>query len=275
MNRLNAPPSYSLSCEIDNIRHAPPPYRHTSRSNDLGASHQPDVFATQWTRNIPKGRIENMKRWLIELVALNLEADFDALSPALGPDTSNYWDRHKRHTCNEAKSNARDGTILSEGNQDTLRYSTRKVQKVHRNIKQDQKPDAMDAWVVCIVFNEQSREIDPLCEEFVMDLLGWYSECCAVSTSQIDTCREPWESEEDIPDSLIGLHVTYMRNFKRLIIRISPNAKVKAILESALDNCRLEERFEKIESRTYYAPIRARYSGLSRVLEQCQQMTPD
>jgi hypothetical protein len=275
IDRLNAPPSYSLVPKLDNIKATPASYS-LNIDDDISPSQTSEPVP--WRRNVPKERIRDMKRWLIEIVALNLEADFDALNAALGPDDSNAWRQMKRNLGNEAKVNARNETVLSSGNQDSLQYSANKICKIHQLIQQDRVPDSMDAWIVFITFIEPSRKIDPTCEDFVMDLLGWYNKCCAFSSPRNEPFKKPWEQEEETPDLSPGLcneylKIGYMRNFKKLIARISLNTNVKLILENALENYSQVGELGTIEARAYYSPVRRKYNGLSRVMEVCQIFT--
>jgi hypothetical protein len=263
---LNAPPSYSLVRELDNRRDTPLP-----RPRSPGAL--PIPKHTYSRRNLREERKRDMKRWLIEIVALNLEADFDALNAALGPDDSDAWGQMKRNARNGAKTNARNGTVLSSGNQGLLQYSAKKICKVHQLIQQDRVPDSMDAWTVFITFIEPSRKIDPACEDFVMNLLEWYSEYSAFPSQRGETFSRPWEHGEGTPDSSAGLRIDsmaidYMWNFRKLIEVISLNADVKAILENAFRTYFLGGRPGTIEGRAHYSPVRPRYIGLSRVIQQ-------
>jgi hypothetical protein len=210
-----------------------------------------------------------MQRWLIEVVALMLDADFDALNAALCPDESNAWGQNKTIGGGQ---NVLNGTVLSVSNQHWLERTARKFNHIQHLVEQNNEPEFMDAWLVFRVFIKPSRTIDPICEDFVMDLLGWYSDYRASSTSQADTFARPWENEEGTPEFLAGLHAAYMRNFEKLIQDISLNANVKAVLENALRNYFRLERLGTAEGRVRYSPVRLKYSGLPKVIEQCQNI---
>jgi hypothetical protein len=98
-----------------------------------------------------------------------------------------------------------------------------------------------------------------------MVVLGWYTEYCLALTMRIQTFRKPWENEEVTTTQ----RVSDTCNFRILIVSVSPNAKVKAILESTLENRCLIGGLGKLVSRDYYSPVSAGYGGLARELEQC------
>jgi hypothetical protein len=132
----------------------------------------------------------------------------------------------------------------------------------------------MDAWLVFRVFIEPSRTIDPICEDFVMDLLGWYGEYCASSPRRDKPFFRPWDCD---PNYSVELRINYLSidyewNFKKLIEDIALNARVKAILESAFRNYFRTWGLGAAEVRAYYSPIRLKYTGLSKVIEQCQNV---
>jgi hypothetical protein len=66
-----------------------------------------------------------------------LEADFDALNATLGPDESNAWDQKDRDTRQEHDSNVRKNTVLSNGNQKFLKFSSGRVCEAYQIIKHD------------------------------------------------------------------------------------------------------------------------------------------
>jgi hypothetical protein len=258
INRLNAPPSYSLVSESDNIRDTPASfflgrYDYTSPSQ----TYEP----APWTRNVPRERIRDMKGWLTEIVALNLEADFDALNAALGPDDSDAWGQMKDNVGNEAKINAHNETVLFSGNQKELQRSAEMIHSALQSIKQDHTPGSMDVWIILITIIDPSRKIEPRCEDFVMDLLGWYSEYYASSSPRDKPFKMPWKQAEGTPDFSPGLcndhiKIGHMRNLKKLIARISLNTNVKLILENAFENYSLIGRYGTTEARAYYSPLR-------------------
>jgi hypothetical protein len=84
-------------------------------------------------------------------------------------------------------------------------------------------------------------------------------------TTGIQTFRKPWENKEITTTQRVS--DTY--NFRILIVSVCSNARVKAILESALENRCLIGGLGTLVSRYYYLPVRAGYGGLARKLEQC------
>jgi hypothetical protein len=194
-----------------------------------------------------------------------LEADFDALNAALGPDESNAWDQKDRDTRQEHDSNVRKNTVLSNGNQKFLKFSSGRVCEAYQIIKHDLQPHPRAAYSVWLRFILPSRKIDPGCEDFVMVVLGWYTEYCLALTMGIQTFRKPWENDKVTTTQ----RVSDTCNFRILIVSVSPNAKVKAILESTLENRCLIGGLRTLVSRDYYSPVRAGYGGLARELEQC------
>jgi hypothetical protein len=132
-------------------------------------------------------------------------------------------------------------------------------------IKHDHQPHPRAAYSVWLKFILPSREIDPGYKDFVMDLLGWYTEYYIALAMGMETFKKPWEDEEVTTTQ----RVSDTCNFRILIVSISPNAKVKAILESTLENRCLIGGLGTFVSRDYYSPVRAGYVGLARELEQC------
>jgi hypothetical protein len=224
-----------------------------------------------WMGTMPSEKKTNLQRWLIEIVALYLHADFSALNAALCPDESNAWDQNKGWARGQE---IRKDTVLSHGNQHWLESTACKVAQVQNLVQQGREPDYVDAWVLFRVFIEPARKLDPACEDFVMDLLGWYSEYCESSPRRDKPFFRPWDRD---PNYSVELRINYLSidyewNLKRLIEDISLNARVKAILESAFKNYFRLGGFGAAEGRAYYSPIRLKYTGLSKVIEQYQRI---
>jgi hypothetical protein len=105
-------------------------------------------------------RVPDLKLWLIEIIAINLEADFDALNAALGPDESNAWNRKDRDTRQEHDNNVCKNTVLSTGNRKFLELSSGSVYEAYQMIKHDHQPHPRAAHSVWLKFILPSREID-------------------------------------------------------------------------------------------------------------------
>jgi hypothetical protein len=60
-------------------------------SSSTSRSRPDPLPLTPWMRSTPNEHRTNLQRWLIEVVALMLGANFDSLNAALCPDESNFW----------------------------------------------------------------------------------------------------------------------------------------------------------------------------------------
>jgi hypothetical protein len=197
-------------------------------------------------------RVLQLQRWLVEIIALNLDADFTSLNVAL----------------NEDKSTARIESILSTSEEEQLEMFSRASITTRQQLEQDQPIDELETWLLLGFIIKPSREIYAHCDDFVMEILGWYCESRSNPTPSALTLPNFWQSEVSARNVSLGSYVGYMRSFKTLIHQAAANSEVRFVLERALEKCCRDGGFEMIESEIYFLPIKCGYAGLSKAVEQ-------
>jgi hypothetical protein len=190
IKRLNAAPLYRLARDLDDISDAPHLYSVAIDPDDCAGwdsltrgsmmlgprSPGPLLIPGAFSRGFSSPgyspperdpyvpyespRVPDLKRWFIEIIAINLEADFDALKAALGPDKSNAWNQKDRDTRQEYDNNVCNNTVLSNGNRKFLELSSGCVYEAYQMIKHDHQPHPQAAHSVWLKFILPSREID-------------------------------------------------------------------------------------------------------------------
>jgi hypothetical protein len=200
-----------------------------------------------------------LRCWLIEIIALNLAAKFDELKTVLDPEHSN--------TYNEGRKYVPSDFVLSCDEELELLICTRAITKSRQTLEQIQVPNYVDALIVRLSVIRPAREIDPLCGDFVLDLLGWYAESRPGPTACGKTLPEFWSSKESSRTGSVELYSRHMRSFDRLIHKAATNTEVKVVLEKALEKCWRGSGRGRIEYEARYLSIRAEYGELSKMLE--------
>jgi hypothetical protein len=124
-------------------------------------------------------RVRQLRRYLIEIVALTLDADFDALNIAL------YNEKYA------AKTNS----ILSATKREELRVLSNLVRKVHDRFVRDESIEQNDQQHLRDVIIESAMDIDPpLLGLYALDLIAWYGEPGS-GVREVLSERRIWSSE--------------------------------------------------------------------------------
>jgi hypothetical protein len=127
----------------------------------------------------PKCCITQLQRYLVEIVALTLGADFDALNATLYED----------------KSIVCTNSILSCRERTELLALSRLLLKVVSKVEQKQSPDQLDVHHPHKAVLQPSREIDTGLKNFALDLMGWYSGNISCPILWSETLSRFWETE--------------------------------------------------------------------------------
>ncbi|RMZ72062.1 hypothetical protein GMOD_00007053 [Pyrenophora seminiperda CCB06] len=245
------PPEYAGSVEIDTKYHAP------SQAPEYAGSVETDTkYHAPPQAQPPQCNIEQVRRFLIEIVAITFGANFDELNAALynipPPSDTN--------------------TILCDSERADLLAQSNLVRKVHGCFLRDEQTriHRRDEKKLCATIIQPVETLVKgyvVCK-FSLDVIGWYGEQVRLSsgtrwTSTIigwwKTNPFPYEDEKkQVEES--------MESFLLFIICIAPNDKVHSVLREAWDDSRRRCGMGKLEQAKYLWPTRPKYSAMGNSL---------
>jgi hypothetical protein len=204
----------------------------------------------------PTCRVEQLKRYLVELIALNLDADFDDLNAAL------YDDECIVHT----------NSILSSEERVVLLGLSRLVETAQQQVERKMPMDARDKMHLQRKIIRPSYNMRwPVLEGFALDLIAWYCTPRSFSTPHEQTIPAYWAQE----DACSGLNATpkYAResleNFQTVISQLPLTSATATVLEKALDECcvRVQVRKVDLRKRGTFWPLRPGFWELRGILD--------
>jgi len=244
---------------------APPPYsavppRCLSPAAGLGTAPEQELVDTirdlEWQgptqATSPACRTQQLQRYLVEILALTLDADFDALNAAL------YDDDNIVHT----------NSTLSAGERAELLSLSRLVIKASRAVSAEQNIDRLDKQVLqrAIIGPSTGASFTP---KFTLDLVGWYGGPLSHPTSWSETIpgqiatnhkvspTRPVNRARQTPQCLMNEYsAKSMGAFREAIHDYTPNAKAEAVLDKAFQECRRRYGYDVIKRNVLYWPVR-------------------
>ncbi|KAH6839781.1 hypothetical protein B0T12DRAFT_424901 [Alternaria alternata] len=234
------PPEYTKIAEIETEFHAP-------------SQAQP-----------PECKIEQVRRFLIEIVAITLGANFDKLNAAL-------YDIPVPTGTN---------TILCDDERANLLSQSSLVRKVHRRFLDNEKTriDRKDEEKILATITKPVESFDPdnsTIPPYSLDMIGWYGEEVR-SPSGIpwaSTMPGFWDKTPQWPYRP-GNKQTFeysMRAFCVIFESVAPNDRVHGILREAWDDTRRRYGLGNLGIPVTCWPLRWGYKDMG---ESLQKMTP-
>jgi hypothetical protein len=197
-----------------------------------------------------KCRVEQLRRYLIEIIALNLGASFDALNAALYNDESIVCTNSTLSASERSELFALSSLVCKAQQQIECRESLTELDKSH--------------LVETII--RPSRGIKgPNIADFTLDLIGWYRRARKFPMPWKQTVPGYWASI--YISGLLEQARESLESFKTAIRRLSPNDATHAILERALEACLQRDGHGQVDEAAIYWPVRPGYSSLSDILE--------
>lgn len=207
----------------------------------------------------PTCAVEQLCRYLIEILALTFHINFDHLNSAL-------------HDCDVGVGS---GTILTEQERNDLRALSASVRKVHGQIERQEinaiRPEDETRLRQQII--SPGEELHIFLGGYSLDLIGWYN---TAAWSQYppawrDTIPGLWHS------LAFFFLETVSQTLANVIKHISPNEGVKDVLSVGLMRCtnRCGILIEEAPRRSYYSPYRNGYHGLRRAMWESYMKSTD
>jgi len=173
----------------------------------------------------PECKTEQVRRFLIEIVAITFNADFDSLNAALYnipiPENTN--------------------TILCDSERADLVAQSSLVRKVHRHFLDNTKThiSQRDERAICSTITLPVAPLRAYYPHFTLDMIGWYGEETRhpSGTRWTSTLPGHWDTNS------LGYYdqeqvMSCMRSLFHIIKDIAPNDKVHDVLREAWDTCR-------------------------------------
>jgi hypothetical protein len=202
-------------------------------------------------------RVRQLGRYLIEITALTLDADFDALNAAL------YHE----------KGLAGTNTILSVTEREELLALSRLVTRAHEQVEQDVKiteedKDQIHETILEPAEHYELRDLGRIATE----LIGWYGEPLTRPIPWSETIPGHWKTHSIVAGKYIDERsVLLMKYLGILILHLALEEEQACfVLHDAFRKCCLEQNYGTIDvgSRTgfLYTPSTRRYSDLDREL---------
>jgi hypothetical protein len=202
----------------------------------------------------PQCKIEQVRRFLVEILAMTFGANFDELNAALynisPPSGTN--------------------TILCDSERADLLALSNLVRKVHGCFLRNEKTmiDRRDEKKLCasIIQPAQSLHHDPSLPTFSLDVIGWYGEQVrSPSGTRWTSTIIGWWETNPYPYLGIGKVRESMQAFWNLIIYIAPNDKVHGVLWEVWNDSRRRSDMGHLEYPQVCHPTREKYweMGLS------------
>lgn len=225
------------------------------------------VRETEWYSSVlaqdPACRIVRLRRYIMELVALNVQADFRALNIALY--RYNCW--------------GHDNSILSPTERENLLDLGRYAQGLHDDYMLGKPINQLDLQRYHLEMRKSYAHLSPVgCwPVFESDLLAWYAEPATsegvrvpwiesgVAESELIRAQDftPWKTNEALMQGVI-------QGFDFLIRTFSLNDGVKLELTKALERSNRNKGFGQIEPKDDPILIRIEIGMLVKaILTQC------
>jgi hypothetical protein len=272
---LSPPPYWAISETSPNI---PTPYTHTPTSSipssSASSTHAPVSPASatcgpptrepvqdiepekskceiQWISPVsaqkPMCRVIRFRRYLVEIIALNLGADFCVLNAILYPGDKTTG----------------TNSILSPSERTELLAISRLVQQMHGNVRRGEASNIQDQKRIYRTIMDPYYEITYISPTYlVLDLLGWYSGPLAFPALWSE--RVPGFTSRDGVIYNEGLE--WLETVKNLIREIVKSEGVAAVLESTLSTCGRRCGYGEIEPTYEFHTGRDDYRRLCCVL---------
>ncbi|KAH4024388.1 hypothetical protein HBH70_082170 [Parastagonospora nodorum] len=206
----------------------------------------------EWTSSTraekPACRVRQLRRYLIEIVALTLGADFDQLNVAL------YNDKDITGT----------NSILSAIERDELFALSCLVKRVHDTHVNKLAINEQDRQHILNTITHPADDIDGWgLRSCVMDLIAWYGEPLTRPIPWAETVPNYFRIHHASSGSYIGeLPLSSMRGLGSFIPRIAMKEEVGNVLVQAFEACCQREGYGEVVPGDQYTPIRFKYSDL-------------
>jgi hypothetical protein len=202
-------------------------------------------------------KTEQIRRYLIEIIALTVGAEFDEVNAAVysGPMKGT-------------------NSILSESECKDLHLLSLCVRRVYRQMQRNGFSDINREDEVILRENIMgpADNLDYRMGGFALDLIGWYSTCSLLTLPLPwnDTILGHWAKQ--VNSSTIGADkedfIYSMRSFKNAIKYVAPNEDVRTVLGDALEGCRRRCGLEPFERTIIYLPLRYEFYEMEEALYQ-------
>jgi hypothetical protein len=208
-----------------------------------------------------------LRRYMLEIIALTFDADFDVLNNALHDDKS-----IQNTTSILSAEERKDLLVLSKLVGKALRLNNAVSRR--RPLPISDKNRLQEA----IVGPDEGFQGD-IFEGFALDMIGWYSEPLPYPVPwgktipgywELNDCTDPDLLERygnDVPEWAIDqAPVHSLRQFKRAIGWAAPNEAVKAVLEKAFEKRLRGDVYQDLDAFESYWVVRKGYRELHAAL---------
>lgn len=199
----------------------------------------------------PTCKKEQIRRYIIEIVALTLDASFDAINSAL------YDGFVVKGT----------STILSANERKDLFLLSLEVCKAHRQLGSHGVDEQLKALLREHVMGP-GDDLDHQLGGYALDLIGWYGSHGLLRRPPAweHTIPGYWQSNERVLPPL-NEFLCSMRTIKNVIYYASPlNSAVTKVLDSTFEDCRLRCGMGPMNRTCLYLPLRDGYHELKNIL---------
>jgi hypothetical protein len=200
---------------------------------------------------MPECRVRQLRRYLIEIVALTLDADFDKLNAALYKD----------------KDAAGTSSILSDGERAELFGLAQLTIKAHDLHKQSLPIPETDQRLLRSAIIEPGKDLSiGLIESDSLDYIAWYGQPLTRPIPWAETLPGYWRTKHNTRPFLLGPYDDEpdqsMKGIFRLIPLIAMTKEVCTVLDQAFDNCCEKEGYNMRDCKYRDAPKRLGYHKL-------------
>jgi hypothetical protein len=219
-----------------------------------------DILEIQWRNpeqaKKPTCRVEQLRRYLIELIALNLDADFDDLNAAL------YDDECIVHT----------NSILSSEERVDLLALSRLVETAKQQVERNMPMDARDKTHLQRNIIRPSYNMRwPVLEGFALDLIAWYCTPRSFSTPHEQTIPAYWAHEDacSVSNTTSKYARESLENFQTVVSQLPLTSATATVLEKALGKCCVRLQVSKVDlrKRGTFWPLRPGFWELRGILD--------
>ncbi|RYN19160.1 hypothetical protein AA0113_g8787 [Alternaria arborescens] len=251
------PPNTSSPIKRHDLPSSPPP-EYTKIAENETKFHAPSQAQP------PECKIEQLRRFLIEIVAITLGANFDELNAAL----------------HDIPIPTGTNTILCDDERANLLSLSSLVRKVHKRFLDNEKTRIVrkDEEKIIATITKPVKNFDPVnftIPLYSLDLIGWYGEEVR-SPSGIpwaSTIPGFWDKTPPWPYSSEHKHLfeDSMRAFCIIFESVAPNDRVRDILWEAWDDSRRRYGLGDLGIPSICWPLRGGYQDMG---ESLQKMTP-